>query len=73
MNMSSGETCFECAYCGKKFTEDLAVHCILPDRPATENVCYCVCQDCKDRYLRGEPIRVKGAIKDIKPEFKPKR
>jgi hypothetical protein len=48
----SSEKCYKCAYCGKEMTDDLRVFCVLPDRPSSENVCWCVCDDCREKFLK---------------------
>ncbi len=59
----SGEKCYKCAYCGKELTDDLKIFCVLPDKPASENVCWCVCEACREEFIeksrkrRGEAFR----------------
>ncbi len=64
--MVSGERCYECIYCGKRMTDDLSIFCLVPDKPAVENLCYCVCEECKDKYKRTPKATKSLSIKDIK-------
>jgi hypothetical protein len=48
----SGEKCYKCSYCGKEFTDDLKIFCVLPDRPPSENICWCVCDNCREEFLK---------------------
>lgn len=61
-----GDKCCECVYCGKRFTDDLSVFCLIPDRPAVENVCYCVCEDCKEKYKKTPKAASKIGVREIK-------
>ncbi len=59
-----GERCRKCDYCGKELGDDLKIFCILPYRDPSENVCWCVCEACKVRFLK-EPLSLNKGSRGI--------
>lgn len=64
--MVPGEKCYECVYCGKKSADDLSIFCLMPDKPTVENLCYCVCEECRENYKRTPKASGSLGIKEIK-------
>ena len=47
-----GAKCKRCQYCGKELTGDLAVFCPISRKDPGENICWCVCPDCKEKFVK---------------------
>ena len=47
-----GEKCEKCQFCGKEITGDLSVFCPTGFKDPSENVCWCVCSECKVEFLK---------------------
>lgn len=43
--------CHKCQYCGKILVEPTEPVCILPHKIRSENVCYCICPDCRRKFV----------------------
>ncbi len=46
-----GHKCGKCEFCGKEFGDDLSVFCPVGKKDPSDNVCWCVCSECKDRFI----------------------
>ncbi len=41
----------ECKYCGEKLLGNLEIFCVLPYEISARNICWCVCNQCRRRFL----------------------
>ncbi len=51
--MATTETveCKKCENCGKEIVDDLEVICHISQKKTGEDICWCICNDCKAKFL----------------------
>ncbi len=51
MAVSDKIECKTCENCGKEIAEDLEVFCHMSQKKAGEDICWCICGECKVKFL----------------------
>ncbi len=46
-----GDRCERCQFCGNESTDELEIFCPIAKKDPSENVCWCVCSECKLHFL----------------------
>jgi len=47
-----GDKCEKCHFCGKELMGNLQVFCPIGHKDPSENVCWCICSECRADFLR---------------------
>ena len=47
-----GDKCERCDFCGRDLASDLHVFCPISRKDPSENNCWCICLDCKSKFLQ---------------------
>ena len=47
-----GSKCKKCQFCGREFGDDLAVFCPVGYKDPRDNVCWCICNECRNKLIK---------------------